>query len=62
MIIIVFGTLLAIAMNKDNKAIKDTRYPKAREKIAKELCHKCKLHCDARVSLIEIPLVEETFN
>ena len=48
-------------MNKTNKALKDNRYQKQREKVGKELCNKYKLPWDTEVSFLDLPLVEETF-
>ena len=54
-----FWYALTVSINKDNKTMKDSRYPKKRDNFAKELCKKCKLKWDEPVSFIHIPLIEE---
>ena len=54
-----FWYALTVSINKDNKMMKDSRYPKRRDTFAKDLCRKCKLKWDEPVSFIHIPLIEE---
>ena len=55
-----FWYALLVAMNSKSRALKDNRNTKLREKEARKLCAMCKLQWDVPVSLLHIPLVEET--
>ena len=56
-----FWYALACLMNPENKSIKDHRN-KARVKVAKELCNKCKLQFDEPVCFITFPVIEKALD
>ena len=57
-----FWYALIIAINNTDKALKDSRNTRLRERVGRELCNRCKLPWDEEVSFLNIPLVEETLN
>ena len=57
-----FWYALAVAINKDNKDMKNNARPKKRNMFGEQLCHKTKLQWDEPVSFVFIPLVEEALN
>ena len=57
-----FWYALSVVMNKTNKMLKDHRCARLRERVAKELCNKCKLPWDNKVSFLDLPLIEEALN
>ena len=57
-----FWYALTVSLNKENKAMKDNRYPKKRNAFGLDLCKKCNVQWNEPVSHIHIPLVEEALN
>jgi hypothetical protein len=49
-------------MNKKSRGLRDERNKRLKEKVARDLCNKCKLPWDTPVSFLDLPLVEQTFN
>ena len=57
-----FWYCLAILFDINNKSLKDNRNKALRIKAGKDICNKSKCRWDNKVSVLEIPLVEETYN
>ena len=57
-----FWCALSIVLNKENNPLKDNRNTKLREKVAKDLCNKCKLKWDTPVDFSQLPIIEEALN
>ena len=57
-----FWYALSISMNKKSRGLRDERNKKLKERVARDLCTKCKLPWDTPVSFLDLPLVEQTFN
>ena len=57
-----FWYCMAILFDIKNKSLKDSRNKTLRIKAGMNICNKSKCIWDKKVSLLEIPLVEETYN
>ena len=57
-----FWYCMAILFDVKNRQLKDSRNKNIRIKAGMNICNKSKCGWDKPVSLLEIPLVEETYN
>jgi hypothetical protein len=57
-----FWYALACLMYPENKSIRDSRNPQARQKVAGDICKKCKLVWNQPTPLISIPFVEDAYD
>ena len=54
-----FWCAMACLTNPGNRTARDSRYPKHRIKLRKDLCNKARCDWDKSVSFLHVPLVEE---